>query len=324
MLDQQHGIMEVRAMCIKLLILLCTHYQEVDAVSLHIAPNRLQFFEYESVTFYCEGAVYWEVVHNSKGKINSCSHTNQGKAGSLCIIKNVYPDDSGERWCETKGANRSNSINITVTAGSVILESSAVPVMEGETVTLHCRNKTASSNFTSNFYKDGAHVHSSSTEDMTIHRVSKTDEGLYKCAISGGGQSPESWLSVTESHKEMNLPSPCATSWIIATISLSALLLVVGLHHFDKCRRGRVSLCQSTKVDDSRSSEDQTASIETSAVNAGKETYAVVRKNKAPLCQSAKEDCLIEDQTEPGPITRMPSAVTNQPVAADPFYSIIS
>ncbi|XP_019209435.1 low affinity immunoglobulin gamma Fc region receptor III-like isoform X2 [Oreochromis niloticus] len=322
MLGQQHGIMEVRAMCIKLLILLCTHYQEVDAVSLRMVPNRLQFFEYESVTFYCEDAVYWEVVHNSKGKINSCSHTNQGKAGSLCIIKSVYPDDSGERWCETKGANRSNSINITVTAGSVILESPAVPVMEGEAVTLRCRNKTASSNFTSNFYKDGAHVHSNATEDMIIQKVSKSDEGLYTCNISGGGQSPESWLSVTESSNE--IPSPCVTSWKTATISLSALLLLVGLHHLGKCRQGGVSLCQSTKVDVSRSFEDQTVSTEASTVNVVKETYAVVRQSKASLCQSAKEDSLIEDQTEPGPITRMPSACTSQPVSADPFYSVIS
>uniref|UniRef100_A0AAZ1X9Q4 Ig-like domain-containing protein n=1 Tax=Oreochromis aureus TaxID=47969 RepID=A0AAZ1X9Q4_OREAU len=220
------------------MILLCAHDQKVDAVSLRIAPNRLQFFEYESVIFYCEDAVYWEVVHNSKGKINSCSHTNQGKAGSLCIIKSVYPDDSGERWCEAKGANRSNGINITVTAGSVILESPAVPVMEGEAVTLRCRNKTASSNFTSNFYKDGAHVHSSSTEDMIIHRVSKSDEGLYKCNISGGGQSPESWLSVTEIETDHSSEPSCHIYLILRNVftlmMVALLLLFVGLLHFGK------------------------------------------------------------------------------------------
>uniref|UniRef100_A0A3Q0RTJ7 Ig-like domain-containing protein n=1 Tax=Amphilophus citrinellus TaxID=61819 RepID=A0A3Q0RTJ7_AMPCI len=150
-----------------------------DAVSLHVVPNRLQFFEYESVIFYCEGAVYWEVVHNIKGKINLCSHTNKKTpAGSSCTIKNVYTDDSGEYWCETEGGKRSNT-------GSVILEVPAVPVMEGEAVTLHCRNKTTSSSFTSNFNKDGRHVHRSSTGEMTIQRVSKSDEGLYKCNISG-------------------------------------------------------------------------------------------------------------------------------------------
>ncbi|KAK2863320.1 hypothetical protein Q5P01_002853 [Channa striata] len=31
---------------------------------------------------------------------------------------------------------------------------------------------------------------------MTIHSVSKSDEGSYRCNISGAGQSPEGWLSV--------------------------------------------------------------------------------------------------------------------------------
>ncbi|XP_065326277.1 uncharacterized protein LOC134623804 [Pelmatolapia mariae] len=106
-------------------------------------------------------------------------------------------DDSGEFICETGGGEKSNIINITVTAGSVILESPAVPVMEGEAATLSCRNKTTSSNFTAEFYKDGIPIRNSSTGNMTIGRVSKSDEGLYKCSISGAGESPVSWLNVT-------------------------------------------------------------------------------------------------------------------------------
>lgn len=78
----------------------------------------------------------------------------------------------------------------------MILEIPAVPVMEGETVTLGCRNKTTSFNFTTDFYKDGLHISTNSTQNMTIHRVSKSDEGYYKCSISGAGESPESWLAV--------------------------------------------------------------------------------------------------------------------------------
>uniref|UniRef100_A0AAZ1X115 Ig-like domain-containing protein n=1 Tax=Oreochromis aureus TaxID=47969 RepID=A0AAZ1X115_OREAU len=81
--------------------------------------------------------------------------------------------------------------------GSVILESPAVPVMEGEDVTMSCRNKTTFSSFTAEFYKDGLPIRNSSTGYMTIGRVSKSDEGLYKCSISGAGESPESWLTVT-------------------------------------------------------------------------------------------------------------------------------
>ena len=34
------------------------------------------------------------------------------------------------------------------------------------------------------------------TARMTIYNVSKSDEGLYKCSMSGLGESPESWLAV--------------------------------------------------------------------------------------------------------------------------------
>ena len=89
------------------------------------------------------------------------------------------------------------SISFTCfSAGSVILESPALPVMEGNPVTLRCRNKTPSTNLTADFYKDGLFNRSSSTGEMIIYSVSKCDEGLYKCNISGAGESPESWLAV--------------------------------------------------------------------------------------------------------------------------------
>ncbi|XP_025760930.1 low affinity immunoglobulin gamma Fc region receptor II-like [Oreochromis niloticus] len=194
--------MEISALCIRLLmtimILLMVQDQKVDAVSLRIVPNRLQFSEYESVTFHCEGVDYCEVVHRIKGKVESCSKTNKRTpTGSSCSIQIVYTYNSGEYWHETEGGTRSNSINLSVTAGPVILESPAVPVLMEETVTLSCRNKIASSNFTADFYKNGFFTHRSSTGNMTIQRVSKSDEGLYKCSISGVGESPESWLNVT-------------------------------------------------------------------------------------------------------------------------------
>ncbi|XP_039457047.1 low affinity immunoglobulin gamma Fc region receptor III-like [Oreochromis aureus] len=227
--------MEIRALCIRLLIsimiLLCVQDQKVDAVSLRVVPNRLQFFEYESVTFHCEGVDYCEVVHKFKGKVEACSKTNKRTAtGSSCMIKTVYTEDSGEYWYETERGTRSNSINISVTDSPVILESPGVPVLMEETVTLSCRNKIASYNLTADFYKDGCPIYQSSTGNMAIHRVSKSDEGLYKCSISGVGESPESWLKVTD----MTHSSSAATPWIIATILVSALLVAVGLYHFGK------------------------------------------------------------------------------------------
>ncbi|KAI3376729.1 hypothetical protein L3Q82_016489 [Scortum barcoo] len=104
-------------------------------------------------------------------------------------------------WCETGDEQKRNIINITVTAGSVIIETPVLPVIDGDYVTLHCRNKTASS-IVASFYKNGLLIKNVSTGNFTIHSVSRADEGLYKCSISGAGESPESWLTVREYHKE--------------------------------------------------------------------------------------------------------------------------
>ena len=78
-----------------------------DSVFLRVDPNRLQFFEYDGVTFHCEGV---------KGEVLSC-RTNSRPASKQvsCNIKNVFPEDSGEYWCEAEGGERSNSVDIIVT-----------------------------------------------------------------------------------------------------------------------------------------------------------------------------------------------------------------
>ncbi|XP_023254703.1 sialoadhesin-like, partial [Seriola lalandi dorsalis] len=81
--------------------------------------------------------------------------------------------------------------------GSVILESPVLPVMEGESVSLRCRTRKNVSDLTADFYKDGLLIGSSSTGNITIESVSRSDDGLYKCNISGAGESPQSRLMVT-------------------------------------------------------------------------------------------------------------------------------
>ncbi|XP_038587702.1 low affinity immunoglobulin gamma Fc region receptor II-like isoform X2 [Micropterus salmoides] len=275
--------MKVRALCIRLLMnvlfLLCEPDQKV--VSLHVVPNSLQFFEYDAVTFHCDGysvSTAWKLVHRLKGEALSCRTTSKVTTTEVtCTIKNVYPDDSGEYWCETGEEKRSNSVNITVTAGSVILESPALPVMEGEALTLQCRDKKkTSSNLTADFYKDGRLIRSSSTGNMTIHSVSVSDEGLYKCIITDVGESAESWLAVREKPKEPTSLNPSSSSsnpWIIVTVLLLILLFVVGLHHFGKGYWHRAWLYLSTLTLGSGSAEDRTEC-------AAEVTYAVVTKNK--------------------------------------------
>ncbi|XP_035530993.1 low affinity immunoglobulin gamma Fc region receptor II-a-like [Morone saxatilis] len=200
--------MEVTALSNRLLLnvllLLAEHCchscaQKADADFLRVDPNRLQFFEYESIAFTCEGfddgSAKWRGVRNAEGFIPTCSN---GTATSTvtCTLYNAFETDSGEYWCEAGGGERSNTVNIIVTANSVILESPIRPVMEGDAVVLSCRNNTSSASLPAVFYKDGLFIGSSSTGNMTIHYVYQSHEGLYMCNVSGVGQSKGSWLAV--------------------------------------------------------------------------------------------------------------------------------
>uniref|UniRef100_A0AAX7V9F7 Ig-like domain-containing protein n=2 Tax=Astatotilapia calliptera TaxID=8154 RepID=A0AAX7V9F7_ASTCA len=248
--------MGVRAFCIRLtmswMMMFFAHDQRVDAVFLRVVPNRSQFFEYEPVTFYCEGVSHHNVLHKLKDKIQSCSNSNKKTAtGSSCTVNAIYVDDSGKHWCETREGKRSNIINITVTAGSVILESPVVPVMEGEDVTLSCRSKMNSSTFTADFYKDGLNISSSSKGIVTIHKVSKSDEGLYKCSISGA-ESPESWLNVTDSFITFidSSEHSCNVYLILRTVFtimlVALLLLLLGLLHHGKIGATTANSCSTS------------------------------------------------------------------------------
>ncbi|CAI5660020.1 unnamed protein product [Oreochromis niloticus] len=118
--------------------------------------------------------------------------------------------DSGVYWCESREGPISNMVNLTVTGGSVILQSPVLPVMEGDDVTLLCKTKTTPSNLPAAFYKDGSLIRKQPTGHMTIQHVSRSDEGLYKCDISGHGESPSSWITVTDKHT--TTPPPTSTS----------------------------------------------------------------------------------------------------------------
>ncbi|XP_030287534.1 Fc receptor-like protein 5 [Sparus aurata] len=187
----------------------CTHQ-----ASLKISPHRSQLFEGESVSLRCEeddSSDGWTVTRNTtKGTRTQCVAGWGRKDGSDCNISYMRTVDSGVYWCESTGGAASSSINITVTGGAVILQSPVLPVMEGDDVTLTCTTKT--SNLPAAFYKDGSFIRTEPTGHMTIHHVSRSDEGLYKCNTISDGESPPSWISVTEKPAMTSSPSTSPAS----------------------------------------------------------------------------------------------------------------
>uniref|UniRef100_A0A3B4T577 Ig-like domain-containing protein n=1 Tax=Seriola dumerili TaxID=41447 RepID=A0A3B4T577_SERDU len=158
---------------------------------LTVSPSSSQFFNRDSVSLSCEeddSSAGWRLRRNTTRETRTQCGADWGRsAGSSCDITHIVPLDSGVYWCESREG---------ATSGAVILQSPVLPVMEGHDVTLHCKTKTPPSNLPAAFYKDGSLI-KETTGHMTIHHVDKSDEGLYSCDITGHGESPPSWITVT-------------------------------------------------------------------------------------------------------------------------------
>ncbi|XP_059210517.1 low affinity immunoglobulin gamma Fc region receptor II-like [Centropristis striata] len=247
--------MKVSALCIRLMVTVLLknslYVQEADAASINVDPNRLQFFEYESISLTCggiHGSSEWRVMK----KISSDASRVETSTGSL-KINPAFKSHSGEYFCENGEGERSNAVNISVTAGEVILDIPALPVMEGKMVSLRCRKKTSAIS-TADFFKDDHFMKTEYTGNMTIPSVSLSSEGLYRCRIPGAGRSPESWLAVrayiaprtqqtTPQQSSAPPPSPGSDQLstmlpvVLTSVCVAVLLLVVaGLLHFRVCR----------------------------------------------------------------------------------------
>ncbi|CAI5660958.1 unnamed protein product [Oreochromis niloticus] len=239
--------MEVRFATIRLLInvlmLLVIVVEYSDSQTYYsgfpqVVPNKQQFFQSEPIMISCEGLnglIGWRVMKKTKGDVRTCAPLWKTSTGP-CNIINAYPStDSGEYWCEYEEKQKSNSVNITVSdlESHVILEFPVYPVIEGENMALHCRKKDANSNYTAKFYKNGISIGSSSSGNIMIPTVSKSDEGLYKCSIADAGESPESWLNI-KAHGS-SLPTGLIVLRSLGLISLLVtFLLSVGLPRYWK------------------------------------------------------------------------------------------
>ncbi|XP_055012720.1 uncharacterized protein LOC110172767 isoform X2 [Boleophthalmus pectinirostris] len=180
-------------------------------VSLRVFPSRVQFFQYESVYLSCgdeTNASEWTIMRNTT------RHTNQKNPAqnksSWYFNSNLYYRDAGVYWCQSEDGQCGAVVNITVTAGDVILESPPLPVTEGHTVTLRCiwNPDKPRTEGTFEFFKDGSCVGNSSSGNLTIPSASHSDSGLYTCSHQGA-LSAESPLHVLKTGQS---PSPYSRS----------------------------------------------------------------------------------------------------------------
>ncbi|XP_077962124.1 Fc receptor-like protein 6 isoform X2 [Gasterosteus aculeatus] len=229
--QQQQDSMEVTSlMRTAMLLLLAQDHVSCSqkAAFPRVDPNRRQLFEYEPLAVSCEGLeglTGWRVMRRIRGLVGTCSPHWSTSTGA-CRITNAIQGDTGEYWCEM-GAARTGSVNITVTGGPVILESPVLPVAAGEATTLSCRGQRGTSSLTADFYKDGRLMENSSSLNITILGVSKSNEGLYACSLSGA-TSPASWLLV-RAEEPHPFPPPLHLLAIGVGVSFVALLLLVGI-----------------------------------------------------------------------------------------------
>uniref|UniRef100_A0A3Q3WEA1 Ig-like domain-containing protein n=1 Tax=Mola mola TaxID=94237 RepID=A0A3Q3WEA1_MOLML len=203
-----------------------------------VTPDRSQFFRYETISLTCAAPANssgLSVRRNTSFQTSKVCGIGWGvMAKTSCNIENAYQSDTGEYWCESPQGGCSNKVNITVTAAAVILESPALPVMEGDAVTLRCALKEENkrgitSDFSAAFYKDSVFIRNEPARRMILPAVSKSDEGFYKCKHPINGTSLQSLLAVTgdSASTAPHLPPLMTLPRLLCTILIVIIYLAI-------------------------------------------------------------------------------------------------
>ncbi|TKS93288.1 Sialoadhesin [Collichthys lucidus] len=247
-----HNLVDVDLMFLKS----CLYFPfQPPAATLSISPDKSQFFRYDRINLTCaspENSTGWTLRRNGSSQaLVPC------KAG--CVLDDVYPTDTDWYWCQSEDGKCSNVVSINVTAGAVILESPALPVTEGDKVTLRCRYKeryakNSTSDFPAKFFRGGVFIGIEPTGKKILPAVSKYDEGSYMCQHPMKGKSPESRLVVrgdmmfyligAKPREDPLLPSPppppsfmLELVCIILLSIIYAFIIIMGIYACRRCAR---------------------------------------------------------------------------------------
>ncbi|XP_068444380.1 low affinity immunoglobulin gamma Fc region receptor II-like [Clinocottus analis] len=217
------------------------------SATLSIRPDKSQFFQHENVHVTCAAPTHssgWTLMgNNSFKRSRPCD-------GGDCQLRDVFRSDTGAYWCQSERGECSGPVNVTVTAGVVILKSPALPVMEGDEVTLQCLYKErseekSSSAFNATFYRNEAFMGSELAGKMVLVAASRADEGFYRCEHPTKGKSPESWLSVAarpqRSHgpRHPRLEPPLRLLCTVLLFGLYSCILAACIHLYRRRARAR-------------------------------------------------------------------------------------
>ncbi|XP_058871804.1 Fc receptor-like protein 6 [Acipenser ruthenus] len=129
------------------------------------------------------GSADWRFKQYRNGREEAgCSDQYSRRDGDSCIISYSQHYHSGVYWCESaSGQEHSNAVTLTVSNGRMILQTPPQPVFEGDSLTLRCHVRYGYKATMVIFYKDNRQLQSRADTELSVDRVSKSDEGSYKC-----------------------------------------------------------------------------------------------------------------------------------------------
>ncbi|XP_076141331.1 Fc receptor-like protein 5 [Alosa pseudoharengus] len=265
---------------------------------LTLSPGH-QLLTGESVTLRCELGVssglvfYW---YRDTQTSDLVAQTD----GNSYSISSVKVSDGGQYWCRAGREDPvfytqySDAAEIKFTDGDVILESPVHPVTEGDPLTLHCRYRHQPSNISADFYKDGTHLQTSTTAEMTIPAVSRSHEGLYRCSNPERGESPESWVTVRDAGSSMLV---VAVGVVIGLLVAFALVILLALLYRSQKAKGSVSVTPNPgpQQSNSHSSTSQKRVLDDAVAGTGDVVYAEIELKDTDKKKKAKRGASMSD-----------------------------